>query len=145
MDQENKLQQNTANVIELSGEDILNLAAASGMVPGEELTIEEVAKNMVDYPSAIRMASFFKCFGDASRLRILQALSVRDLCVKELCELLDASQPAVSNHLRVLSQQDMVRPHRKGKNIYYSLNDWHINAIIGVAMERYGLSGMEQL
>ena len=65
----------------------------------------------------------------------MQALAIREMCVSDLCELLELSQPAVSNHLRVLNNQRIVKYRRDGKNIFYALDDWHINAIIGMATE----------
>ena len=134
-----------AKVIELSGEDILALVGDAKGQEERNLSVEAIREEILDYPNSILLAGFFKAFGDGTRLRILNALSIRDLCVKELCQLLDASQPAVSNHLRILSQQQMVKPIRRGKNIYYSLGDWHINAIIGVALERFALDGSGKL
>ncbi|MBQ9988416.1 MAG: helix-turn-helix transcriptional regulator [Clostridia bacterium] len=90
---------------------------------------------IMDFPSSLLAASFFKAFSDGTRLRLLQALSIREMCVSDLCALLELNQPAVSNHLRILSNQRIVKSRRSGKNIFYSLDDWHINAIIGMAME----------
>ncbi|PSR20470.1 MAG: hypothetical protein C7B45_14725 [Sulfobacillus acidophilus] len=51
----------------------------------------------------------FRVLGDATRLRILGLLGVRDACVCELVELLPVSQPAVSQHLRRLRQAALWR------------------------------------
>ena len=101
----------------------------------EVKTIGQMRQLILDFPNSLTAANFFKSFSDGTRLRILQALSVRDMCVSDLCDLLELSQPAVSNHLRILSNQRIVKFRRSGKNIFYSLDDWHINAIIGMAME----------
>ncbi len=98
-------------------------------------TKSQMRKLIMDYGNSQEAAQFFKTFSDGTRLRLLQALSVREMCVSDLCDLLEISQPAVSNHLRVLSNQRIVKSRRSGKNIFYSLDDWHINAIIGMAME----------
>lgn len=98
-------------------------------------TLGQMRAMIMDYPSSLLASNFFKAFSDGTRLRLLQALSVREMCVSDLCALLELSQPAVSNHLRVLNNQRIVKSRRSGKNIFYSLDDWHINAIIGMAME----------
>ena len=98
-------------------------------------TIGQMRELIMDFPASLMAANFFKAFSDGTRLRLLQALSVREMCVSDLCELLELSQPAVSNHLRVLNHQRIVKYRRSGKNIFYSLDDWHINAIIGMALE----------
>ncbi len=102
-------------------------------------TIGQMRNCIMDYPSSLIIATFFKAFSDGTRLRILQALSVREMCVSDMCTLLEQSQPAVSNHLRVLNHQRIVKMRRSGKNTFYSLDDWHINAIIGMAMEHLSM------
>ncbi len=98
-------------------------------------TIGQMRALIMDFPSSLLASNFFKAFSDGTRLRLLQALSIREMCVSDLCTLLELSQPAISNHLRVLNHQRIVKMRRSGKNIFYSLDDWHINAIIGMAME----------
>ncbi len=112
-------------------------------------TVEPVRKMsqmrqlVMDYGMSQQAAQFFKTFADGTRLRLLQALSVREMCVTDLCHLLEMSQPAVSNHLRVLNNQHIVKSRRSGKNIFYSLDGWHINAIIGMAMEYLSMNGAQ--
>ena len=76
-----------AKVIELSGEDILALAGDAKGQEERNLSVEAIREEILDYPNSILLAGFFKAFGDGTRLRILNALSIRDLCVKELCQL----------------------------------------------------------
>lgn len=61
--------------------------------------------------------------GDPKRLLILYALAEGSLCVNELVEVLQISQPTVSRHLRVLRERGLVNTERKGTAIYYSLAD----------------------
>lgn len=68
------------------------------------------------------MADHFKLLGDKTRLTILVLLKEQDLCVCDLVELLDTSQPNVSQHLRKLKDAGYVNETRKGQWIYYSLN-----------------------
>ncbi len=103
-------------------------------------TIGQIRSLIMDYPSSLIASNFFKALSDGTRLRLLQALSIREMCVSDLCTLLELSQPAISNHLRVLNHQRIVKMRRSGKNIFYSLDDWHINAIIGMAMEHLSFS-----
>ena len=106
-------------------------------------TIGQMRALIMDFPSSLIASNFFKAFSDGTRLRLLQALSIREMCVSDLCTLLELSQPAISNHLRVLNHQRIVKMRRSGKNIFYSLDDWHINAIIGMAMEHLSFNGNE--
>jgi len=61
--------------------------------------------------------------GDPKRLLILYALAEGALCVNELVEVLQISQPTISRHLRVLRERGLVNTERKGTAIYYSLAD----------------------
>lgn len=69
-----------------------------------------------------RMADTLKLLGSESRLMILALLRERELCVCELVEAVEISQPAVSQHLQKLKAYDLVREERRGQWVYYSLN-----------------------
>jgi len=63
-----------------------------------------------------------KALSDRTRIRILAALGVKDLCVCELTELVGPGQPAVSRHLGILRDAGLVEDVRDGKWVNYSLN-----------------------
>jgi len=81
------------------------------------------------------LAEFFKMFGDPTRLRILHALSVAEMCVCDLCEYLGMNQSAVSHQLKILRQSRLIKYRREGRNVYYSLDDEHIGQIMKVGLE----------
>jgi ArsR family transcriptional regulator len=64
----------------------------------------------------------FRVLGDATRLRILRLLSVRDACVCELAALLPVTQPAVSQHLRKLRQAGLIEEYRYKLWTFYRLH-----------------------
>jgi ArsR family transcriptional regulator len=66
-------------------------------------------------------ASLFGAFADETRLRILNLLCVRELCVCDICEVLDEIQPKVSRHLAILREAGLLRVRREGKWKFYSL------------------------
>jgi len=70
----------------------------------------------------VAMSEHFKLLGDKSRLTILALLKEQELCVCDIVELLETSQPNVSQHLRKLKDMALVNETRKGQWIYYSLN-----------------------
>lgn len=76
------------------------------------------------------LADFFKVFGDATRLKILNALVCTEMCVYDIATLLGMSQSAISHQLRMLKQMDLVKNRREGKTIYYALADDHISTIL---------------
>ncbi|WP_438446537.1 ArsR/SmtB family transcription factor [Gorillibacterium sp. sgz5001074] len=69
-----------------------------------------------------KLADELKLAGDKTRLTILSFLKERECCVCELAELLQTSQPNVSQHMRKLKDGKLVKESRKGQWIYYSLD-----------------------
>lgn len=62
----------------------------------------------------------FKALADPTRQRILQVLSLYDLSVTELVEVLDVPQSTVSRHLKVLRDAQLLNSHRHGTTTHYS-------------------------
>ena len=80
------------------------------------------------------LAEFFKIFGDATRIRILQTLLEGERNVGDLADVLEMSQSAVSHQLRVLRQNDLVKYRNEGKTVFYSLYDEHIRMVLEQGM-----------
>jgi ArsR family transcriptional regulator len=97
--------------------------------------IRAVETSMPDPIRLFDLADLFKLFGDSTRLGILCALSVSEMCVCDLCALLRMKQPAVSHQLRNLKQARVVKARRDGKVIFYSLDDDHIAKLLRLGME----------
>ena len=68
-----------------------------------------------------KIANIFKALSDDTRLRVIKLLQDRELCVCELMQVLDMSQPRISRHLSVLKNAGLVNDRREGKWIHYSL------------------------
>lgn len=81
------------------------------------------------------MADLFKLFADSTRLKILFTLFDCELSVGEIVEKIGVSQTAVSHQLRSLKQNHLVKCRREGKNMIYSLADYHVKTIIDCAKE----------
>ncbi len=82
-----------------------------------------------------RLADVFKALGDPTRVRIILALAVGELCVCDLAEVLGMSQSAVSHQLRVLRGLNLVRNRREGKEVFYSLDDEHVMNMLAQAAD----------
>lgn len=76
------------------------------------------------------LAKWLKALADARRLKIVELLGRRSICVCELEGLLGLTQPAVSHHLRVLKEAGIITDTRRGKWVYYSLNRNHYSALL---------------
>ena len=81
------------------------------------------------------LADLFKVFGDSTRLRILCVLMEQEICVADLADTLEMTQSAISHQLRTLKQSKLVKARRRGKMVYYSLDDDHVRSIIETGRE----------
>ncbi len=81
------------------------------------------------------LSELFKAFSDDTRAKLLYALSINELCVCNMAEILDTTQSNVSHHLRYLRAQRLVKGRRMGRRVYYSLDDEHVEAIIKQGIE----------
>ena len=77
-----------------------------------------------------QLASIFCIFSDYTRLKILSALSLKDMCVGDLYLYLNLNQTTVSHQLRTLKDLDAVTDKREGKNIIYSIKKSVIKDIL---------------
>ncbi|MDO4268226.1 MAG: metalloregulator ArsR/SmtB family transcription factor [Eubacteriales bacterium] len=93
------------------------------------------AKINLAEPELLRLTEFFKLLGDPTRVRILFLLLEKESCVGELAERLETTQSAVSHQLRILKAGRLVKNRRDGKMIYYSLDDDHVQTVIGKGLE----------
>ena len=76
-----------------------------------------------------QMAESFKALSDPTRLQILAMLFGGERTVGDLADHLEVSQSAVSHQLRILRTMDIVRYHKEGREVYYSLADDHVRDI----------------
>jgi len=81
------------------------------------------------------LAETFKALGDATRVRMLDALSRSEVCVCDLAAMLGLTESAVSHQLRFLRSLRLVRSRRDGRHIYYTLADQHIVKLFEQGLE----------
>jgi ArsR family transcriptional regulator, arsenate/arsenite/antimonite-responsive transcriptional repressor len=74
--------------------------------------------DMAELEDVVRVG---KALSDRTRVRILAALTVKDLCVCELTALVPVGQPAVSRHLGILRAAGLVEDVRDGRWVNYRL------------------------
>ncbi len=77
---------------------------------------------------AEELARVFKVLSVESRVRIVQLLKSRVLCVNALAKLLDISPAAVSQHLRILRDAGIVTPEKRGYFVHYRLDEERLQA-----------------
>lgn len=72
-----------------------------------------------------RMAEVFKALGDPTRMRILRMLAAhpeQKVCVGRIAERLGISQPAASQHFKVLKNVGLAEPNREGFRVHYAID-----------------------
>lgn len=97
--------------------------------------VEEARAKMPSEDVLYDVAELFKVFGDSTRTNILMALFESDMCVCDLCSLLQMTKSAISHQLRVLRQSKLVKARKSGKEVIYSLADDHVKGIFEMAIE----------
>ena len=105
-----------------------------------EEAVAEVSAKMTGAEEYMRtrivaVAALLKLFGDPTRVRLLHALELHELCVCDLAALLGVTKSAVSHQLKMLRLSNLVRSRREGQVVYYSLADDHVRAILDLGFE----------
>ena len=89
----------------------------------------------------VGMQKTLKALSDPIRREILEQLKSGNLSAGQIGEKFPISAPAVSKHLAVLREADLIRDTREGKFIYYALN---ASVLEEVMLWLAGLKGEER-
>lgn len=101
--------------------------------------VAELRAALISADDVLDLAETFRTLGDATRVRILDALSHGELCVCDLAALVGMSESAVSHQLRLLRNLRLVRNRREGRMVFYALDDRHI-----ISLFRQGLRHVQE-
>ena len=93
------------------------------------LPTEEVLFDLVD---------FFSAFSDYTRLKILSALAISEMCVSDISVTLGINQTTVSHQLRLLKNWGIVQGKRDGKIVFYSLTNELLSDVLLKGVEFLG-------
>jgi ArsR family transcriptional regulator, lead/cadmium/zinc/bismuth-responsive transcriptional repressor len=100
--------------------------SAASCKPGDHArTAESIAPASLE-----RAAQLFRAMGDGPRLRILDLLKARELCVTEIVAAVGEKFSTVSQRLRILRNEGLVSRRRDGNHLYYGLRDRHVADLI---------------
>ena len=102
---------------------------------GFEEAVTCVKNEMIPDEYVTKLASFFKSVSEENRVRMIFALSKREMCVNDIAAALGISQSLVSHQLKLLKLEGQVKSRREGKNVYYSLDDQHVVDIFEEALK----------
>ncbi len=94
----------------------------------------EMVKNtrdsvQLDDLQAQHLAELFSVLGDSSRVKIIAALLNGPMNVQALADSVGISPSAISHHMRSLRQMHLVRSQKQGRQVFYSLDDEHVEEL----------------
>lgn len=119
-------------------QDQLREPDAIPVCPEQIVHVDAVRDTRNQLPSAATIdgaSALLAAMGDPTRLRLVSALAIRELCVCDLAATLGLSQSAVSHQLRLLRQLGIVRSRRAGRLAYYALDDEHVSTLLDQALD----------
>ena len=102
--------------------------------------VEQLAAAHTDQ-SFSQGAEFLKAMAHPLRLAVLVSLMEGPRCVHELVDSTGATQPLVSQHLRVLRGADLLVRERRGREVVYSIADQHIHHIVADTVDHVRTEG----
>lgn len=98
---------------------------------------EFLKKYMPSFEASNKIAEFYSIFGDNTRIRILSALSIANMCVGDICIALNLNQSTVSHQLKTLKDARIVACNRNGKSIVYYISNPFVNDVIVTGVDNY--------
>ena len=84
------------------------------------------------------LVGFFSVFNDCTRLKIVSALAITEMCVSDISALLGINQSTVSHQLRFLKTLNAVKVKKQGKVSFYSLKSDALSDILLKGVEFLG-------
>lgn len=90
---------------------------------GERTHTEDLHRELTNIEHFTAVSDVFKQLSDPTRVRIFWLLSHREECVVNIAAMLDMSSPAISHHLRSLTEGGILESRRDGKEVYYRAAD----------------------
>lgn len=120
-----------------AAEKRLDRLAKSGIhfcedAPKHAKDLKELADRVAKLGVVEKQSRIFKALADKTRLRILNLLRAREMCVCEIMIALGLTQPTASHHLRILESVELVEDLRKGKWVFYKIaNHGLVKKVLG--------------
>lgn len=97
--------------------------------------VEKAIKNKPKEEILERLSELFKILGDPTRTKILWALDNHEMCVCDIANVLNMTKSSISHQLATLRTSGIVKYRKSGKEVYYMLDDEHINKLYEIGIE----------
>lgn len=109
----------------------------------KEILLDKRLKSMIDdyVPQGEildDLVCFFSMFSDYTRLKMISALAISEMCVSDISNILNLNQTTVSHQLRLLKNLNAVKTRRQGKVVFYSLRNETLNDVLLKGVEFLG-------
>jgi len=92
-------------------------------------------QNQLSGQNHMEVAKIFKALSDDTRIKIAYALSLEELCVCDVANIVGSTTATASHHLRLLKNLGLAKYRKEGKLVFYSLDDEHVKQLINLAYE----------
>ena len=99
---------------------------------------DEVARakaDMLDEETLLYISDFYKALSDSTRIKIINVLEKRELCVCDISSLLNMTKSAVSHQLKNLREMNLIKSRKVGKEVWYTLADEHVSRVFDISLE----------
>lgn len=80
------------------------------------------------------LSQLFKILGDKTRINIIWTLDNREMCVCDIANVLNMTKSSISHQLAILKNAGIVKYYKSGKEVYYILDDEHINKLYEIGL-----------
>lgn len=100
-----------------------------------ENIVKDTVSKMPEDDLFNKLAEFFKILGDTTRAKILFALDQNEMCVCDIANVLRMSKSSISHQLGTLRRMNIVKCRKQGKEVYYTIDDDHVQKLFELGIE----------
>ena len=97
--------------------------------------VDNALNNMPSEHEKQKVASIFKVLGNETRMNIMFTLLQGEMCVCDISAVLGMTKSAISHQLNILRESKLVKFEKRGKEVFYSVDDKHVYTIVEIALE----------
>lgn len=107
--------------------------------------VEKALKNKPEIYKLLRLSELFKILGDLTRIKIIWVLDRQEMCVCDIANVLNMTKSTISHQLAILREAKIIKYRKAGKEVYYTLDDEHINKLYEIGFEHisHQMKGIE--
>ena len=97
--------------------------------------VKRAKADMLDEETLLYISDFYKALSDSTRIKIINVLEKRELCVCDISSLLNMTKSAVSHQLNNLREMNLIKSRKVGKEVWYTLADEHVSRVFDISLE----------